>query len=202
MISLTSPIRTRAHSWRAGPKLLALCVATVVLFSQNSITFHFCVLALIASVYASAGMTFLRFGVRRVWGLWPFVVMVMLWHGITHEIALGGAISLRLLNAVALANLVTLTTKLSDMIKVIRFLTTPLRRFGLSTQQLELGIALVVRFTPVLTEKGSHLSDAWRARSPKRPKWHIVVPFAVLAIDDAEYVAEAIKARGGIQHKN
>mgnify|MGYP005990029761 FL=1 len=201
MISLTSPIRTRAHGWRAGPKLLALCLATMVLFSQGSITFHFCVMVSILAVYASAGMVFLRFGLRRIWGLWPFVVMVMVWHGITQEIALGGAISLRILNAVALANLVTLTTKLSDMIGVIRFLTTPLRRFGLRTQQIELGIALVVRFTPVLTEKGTHLSNAWRARSPKRPKWHIVAPFAVLAIDDAEYVADAIKARGGIQNK-
>jgi biotin transport system permease protein len=50
----------------------------------------------------------------------------------------------------------------------------------------------------VLADKGAQLSDAWRARSPKRPKWHIVTPFAVLAIDDAEHVADAIKARGGL----
>jgi biotin transport system permease protein len=122
----------------------------------------------------------------------------MVWHIVTQDGLAGAVISLRLLSAVAMANLVTLTTKLSDMIEVVRWVATPLRWIGLSTKQLELAIALVVRFTPVLADKGTQLSDAWRARSPKRPKWNIVTPFAVLAIDDAEHVAEAIKARGGL----
>ncbi len=36
MISLTSPVRTRAHSWPAGGKLLALCVASIALFGALS----------------------------------------------------------------------------------------------------------------------------------------------------------------------
>ncbi|RPE63334.1 biotin transport system permease protein [Pacificibacter maritimus] len=198
MISLTSPIETRAHAWPAGVKLLGLCLATMVLFSQNGIVFHACAFLCIAATYASAGLVFLRYGAARLWGLWPFVVMVLIWHAVTQDFVAGLVISIRLLSAVALANLVTLTTKLSAMIDVVRFLATPLRRIGLKTQQLELGIALVVRFTPVLAHKGSQLSDAWRARSPKRAKWNIVVPLAVLAIDDAEYLAEALKARGGV----
>ncbi len=199
MISLTSPIKTRAHAWRAGPKLLALCVATMVLFSQNSLAFHAIVFVAVMGLYALPGLTFLRFGARRLRGLWPFVTVVLIWHFVTDDTIAGAVISLRLLSAVALANLVTLTTKLSDMTDVVRFLTTPLRRFGLQTLFLELGVALVVRFTPVLTHKGAQLSDAWRARSHKRPKWHVLVPFAVLVIDDAEYIADAIKARGGLE---
>lgn len=199
MISLTSPIKTRAHGWRAGPKLLGLCVATMVLFALTDLWVHVLMLTLILGVYALAGMTFLRFGLRRLRVLWPFVAIVLIWHAVTRDLELGGVISLRLLSAVALANLVTLTTKLSDMIGVVQFLAAPFRRFGVKTAQLELGIALVVRFTPVLTQKGTLLSDAWRARARSRPNWRIVVPFAVLAIDDAEYVADAIKARGGLE---
>lgn len=198
MISLTSPIRTRAHNWPAGPKLMALCFATMVLFAQNGVMFHLSVFALVMAIYALAGRTFLRFGLTRLRGLWPFIAVVMIWHSLTKDTTLGATISLRLLNAVAMANLVTLTTKLSDMITVVQWMTTPLRRFGLRTKQLELGIALVVRFTPVLAYKGMQLADAWRARSGKRPKWQTIVPLAVLAIDDAEYVADAIKARGGL----
>ena len=198
MISLTSPIRTRAHNWPAGPKLLALCLATMVLFAQNGIVFHLSVFVLVMAVYALPGRAFLRYGVARLRVLWPFIAVVMIWHCLTKDAALGATISLRLLNAVAIANLVTLTTKLSDMIAVVRWITTPLRRFGLPTKQLELGIALVVRFTPVLAFKSTQLSDAWRARSGKRPKWQTIVPLAVVAIDDAEYVADAIKARGGL----
>ncbi|MEM5476552.1 energy-coupling factor transporter transmembrane component T [Pacificibacter sp. AS14] len=198
MISLTSPIRTCAHNWPAGPKLMALCFATMVLFAQNGVMFHLSVFALVMAIYALAGRTFLRFGLTRLRGLWPFIAVVMIWHSLTKDTTLGATISLRLLNAVAMANLVTLTTKLSDMITVVQWMTTPLRRFGLRTKQLELGIALVVRFTPVLAYKGMQLADAWRARSGKRPKWQTIVPLAVLAIDDAEYVADAIKARGGL----
>ena len=32
MISLTSPVETRAHGWPAGAKLGALCLATLLLF--------------------------------------------------------------------------------------------------------------------------------------------------------------------------
>lgn len=198
MISLTSPIRTRAHDWPAGPKLLALCVVTMVLFSQTGIVFHACALGGILAIYTLPGTRFLRFGLQRLKPLLPFVAVVMIWHAVTRDVTAGAVISLRLLSAVALANLVTLTTKLSDMIAVVQVLTTPLRRLGLSTKQLELGIALVVRFTPVLTQKGTQLSEAWRARSKKQPKWQTIIPLAVLAIDDAEYVAEAIKARGGL----
>jgi biotin transport system permease protein len=199
MISLTSPIETRAHSWRAGPKLLGLCAATMVLFSLTNLWAHMAIFAMTLGIYAMAGTTFLRFGLRRLRVLWPFVAIVLIWHAVTRDLEMGSVIALRLLSAVALANLVTLTTKLSDMIDVVRYLAAPLRRIGVRTMQLELGIALVVRFTPVLAQKGTYLSYAWRARARKRPNWRIVVPFAVLALDDAEYVADAIKARGGLE---
>ena len=62
-----------------------------------------------------------------------------------------------------------------------------------------LAMALVVRFVPVLAAKGQALAMAWRARSQRPPGWRIIVPFAVTAIDDAEHVAEALRARGGMQ---
>jgi biotin transport system permease protein len=61
-----------------------------------------------------------------------------------------------------------------------------------------MGMALVLRFTPTLADKGAQLSQSWKARSPKRAGWRVILPFTLLAIDDAEQVAEAIKARGGL----
>ena len=66
-------------------------------------------------------------------------------------------------------------------------------------RRMALSVALVIRFTPVLMQKGAALAEAWRARSVKRPGWRIVLPFALLAIDDAEQTAEALRARGGVQ---
>lgn len=198
MISLTSPVETWAHRWPAGLKLAMLCCATVVLFSQTSVLFHLLVFAGCVAVYALPGQVFLRTGLRRLWGLWPFLVVMLVWHVVTGAVAVGAMIILRLLSAVALANLVTMTTRLVDMIAVVRWLATPLRKIGMNTRALEMGIALVVRFTPTLADKGAQLTQSWRARSAKKANWRVVLPLTVLAIDDAEQVAEAIKARGGI----
>lgn len=198
MISLTSPVRTRAHDWPAGAKLAALGAATFALFLISDLRILAAAMVCMAGLYALPGRQFFRTGMERLRVLWPFLAILALWHILTATYAEGAEIILRLLTAVGLANLVTMTTALSEMIAVIRLLATPLRRLGLSTRALELAIALVIRILPALIENGQRLSDAWRARSPRRPGWRVVVPFTLLALDDADHLAEALRARGGI----
>lgn len=198
MISLTSPVETWAHRWPAGLKLGLLCLATVVLFSQDALAFHASIFASCILAYYLPGAQFFKSGMKRLVALWPFVALILIWHFLAGAASEGLTVALRLLSAVAMANLVTMTTKLSQMIDVIRWLSTPLRTLGLNTRALEIGIALVIRFTPALIDKGGQLTQSWSARSHKKPSWKIVMPFTVLAIDDAENVADAIKARGGL----
>lgn len=198
MISLTSPIETWAHRWPAGVKLGALCGATLGLFATQTPAIHAAALVGCLVLYVLPGKVFAQAGLARLFVLWPFLLVICLWHGWTGEWAAGSVIAMRLLTAVGLANLVTMTTQLSEMIALVRWLAGPLRRLGLQTRALELGIALVIRFTPTLADKGAQLATAWRARAPGRPGWRIVMPFTLLAIDDAEHVADAIKARGGL----
>ncbi len=198
MISLTSPVKTWAHGWSAGLKLAALCVTTVVLFAAQGVIWHFGFFLFTGLLYALPGKVFWRAGAARLWALWPFVVLMLVWHVLTGQAQGGTVIVLRMMTAVALANLVTMTTRLSDMMGVMRWLMRPLRLVGVKTERIELAMALVIRFTPVLSQKGSALVMAWRARSAHRAGWRIMIPFAVLAIDDAEQVAEALRARGGL----
>ncbi len=199
MISLTSPVRTRAHDWSAGFKLLALCVASVVLFAVPHLWFQALVLALVVGFYVLPGRVFWRHGLGRMRPLWPFVALVFVWHFVTGASQLGAMITLRMLSAVALANLVTMTTRLEAMMGVIRKLLAPFARFGLNLRAVELATAMVIRFTPVLTQKGAALALAWRARARRRAGWRVIVPFMVLALDDADHVAEALRARGGFE---
>lgn len=198
MISLTSPTKTRAHDWPAGGKLALLCLSTLALFMTDNLLVHLCVAGAVIGAYALGGSVFLRAGLINLRILWPFVVIVGVWHTWTQEWTLGAVIILRMISAVALANLVTMTTRLSDMIGVVRVLTSPLRRVGLRSEVLETSVALVIRLTPVLVQKGSQLTQSWRARSARRAGWRVILPFTVLALDDADHVAEALKARGGI----
>lgn len=198
MISLTSPVETRAHGWPAGAKLAGLCLATLVLFSFEALWFQILTLCGALLIYATPGRQFFVTGMVRLKILWPFLVLILLWHVLTRDFENGAVIALRMISAVALANLVTMTTKLSDMVTVVTWLTTPLRKVGMRTRSLELAIAMVIRFIPVLVEKGHLLALSWRARSAKRLGWRTIIPFAVLALDDAEHVAEALRARGGL----
>lgn len=197
MISLTSPVETWAHRIPAGAKLLALSIATLALFLLEPFMLAVATLA-VAVLYLSAGLTFAAQGLRHLRMLWPFLLLIAVWHGVTGQAQAGAAIALRLLAALALANFVTMTTRLTDMIAIMTWLLAPLRRLGLSTRAVELAIAMVLRFTPMLVENGQRLAMSWRARSRRRPGWRIVMPMAALALDDADHVAEALRARGGI----
>jgi len=198
MISLTSPIKTRAHDWPAGLKLAGLCISTVCLFFIKDLLAQLVILGLVLTLYALPGRVFLTAGLRGLRGFWLFILIIGIYHTAVGEIVEGAVIVLRLLSAISLANLVTLTTRLTDMIKVVRFIAKPLTIFGLRSKVLELSIALVIRLTPVLVEKGALLSQSWRARSKRRTSWRIILPFTILALDDADYVAEALRARGGL----
>ena len=104
---------------------------------------------------------------------------------------------IRMTTAVAAANFVTMTTKLSDMIAVMETLVRPFARFGASPKTLALAVALVIRFIPVMLQRIDQIRESWRARSARRPGWRVMLPATLAALDDADHMAEALRARGG-----
>lgn len=196
MLTLTSPVEIWAHRLAAGAKLAALAGATTGLFLLDAPW----VLALAgvtaAGLYASGGVGFAKAGVRQLWPLWPFVVLVGLWHLWTGDIAGGAVVLLRMVTAVALANFITMTTRLSDMLAVFERLARPLAPI-LPPRRLALAFALVIRFIPVMLERMALIRQSWSARSPRPPRWRVMVPATLSALDDADRVAEALRARGG-----
>jgi biotin transport system permease protein len=197
MLTLTSPVDTWAHRLPAAVKLASLCAFTVLLFWLASPAAQSIALAATAALILSGGLRFATASAQLLRQLWPFVLIVTLWHAWSGDAATGVAIVLRMITAVAAANFVTMTTRLSDMIAVIETLCRPLARLGLSPRTLALAVALVIRFIPVMLERTAQISESWRARSPRRPGWRILLPATLAALDDADRVAEALRARGG-----
>ncbi|RNF33038.1 energy-coupling factor transporter transmembrane component T family protein [Paracoccus methylarcula] len=191
MISLTSPVRTWAHGWPAGVKLAGLCLATMLLFAIQDMAIQVAALLLVALLYCLPGRVFLRSGLTHLRVLVPFVVILLVWHSVTDDLVLGITVILRMVTAVALANLVTMTTRLTELMDVVRRLLSPLRRAGISTAPLEIAMPLLIRFAPVLIERAELMFQSWRARSVRRQNWRIVLPMMLLALDDADRVGEA-----------
>ena len=196
MLTLTYPSKTWAHGVPAGGKLAALALATIGLFALREPA-HLALAALgAAGLVATGGGEFARASLRPLWMLWPFVAIVAAWHLWLRDPA-GIAIILRMMTAVALANFVTMTTRLTDMIAVIEWLLRPFARV-IPAARLALAIALTIRFVPVMLLRAEELGAAWRARSPASPRWRILPALTLSTLDDAARVAEALRARGGV----
>ena len=75
MISLTSPVETRAHGWPAWLKLGGLCLASTGLLLTDSPALHVAAAGLTLALYAAPGALFLRAGLRSLRVVLPFVVL-------------------------------------------------------------------------------------------------------------------------------
>jgi biotin transport system permease protein len=198
MLTLTLPVEIWAHRLPVSGKLAALALATTGLFLLTSPLHLGFAAAATAALYLTGGRSFASTGLRLLRPLWPFVLVVALWHLWTRDLSGGTAILLRMATAVALANFVTMTSRLSDMISVFQTLARPLAPLGLSPRRLALAMALVIRFIPVMLDRLSQITESWAARSPRRPSWRVLVPATLAALEDADRVAEALRARGGV----
>lgn len=196
MLTLTSPVETPLHRLPAGAKLAALAVFTIALFQLSSpLPLALTALAL-ALLHLTWGQRFARHALRMLRPIWPFLLVLVLWHLWTEDLAAGLVLILRMTIAVAAANLVTMTTRLSDMLSVFEWLARPLSPI-LPPKRLAMAFALVIRFIPTLAERVSLLGQAYRARSARRPGWRLAVPATIAALDAADQAAEALRARGG-----
>lgn len=197
MLTLTSPHKTWAHPIPAGVKLAALCLWTVVVLHLTGVWLALAA-AIVVALVATGGKDFGLTWAQMLRPLWPFAVIALIWHLWIGQPMGAITVILRMGATVGLANAVTMTTQLAEIIAVVTWLTRPLQRFGLQPKILAILVALMIRFIPVMLLRITQITEAWRMRSPRRPGWRVLVPTLLSALDDAERVAEALRARGGV----
>lgn len=199
MLSLNLQPKTWAHHIPVGAKLLILTLTSVALFPVQSLWIMCAALFVTAMLYASLGAHGLRAGAKGLKPLFWFVALIAVYHVVTRDITGGVLLIMRMLTLVGMANFVTMTSRLDDMIDLVMRLLGPLRRIGVPVAGIGLAFAMVIRFTPVLIAKGTFVIEAWRARSARVANWRVIVPITLVAIDDADHLAEALRARGGAE---
>jgi biotin transport system permease protein len=185
------------HRLSAGFKLILLAgVATgLTVFAQlNLVLLGF---ALITFSYASLGGSAIA-SLRAMRPLFLLILGLFLFQYWTLGLASAALITLRMLSLILLAQLVTLTTRLEDLMQALIPLLRPLKRFGVSPARIAFAIALVIRFIPVLLAQYGALRMAWRARGGHRRPWVLLSPLLIQSLQMTEQVALAIAARGGI----
>jgi biotin transport system permease protein len=194
LISLYIAKTTWLHRIPAGMKLFALLVASIAILPiQNPILITIgC--GLIALVYLSFG----RVGFERLIGLRAILLLVFglgIFQGLLMNWQIAWLSVTRLLLMVMIADLVSATTPMQDIMRVVRPVLLPLQFVGLNPDRLSLAVALVIRYIPLLLAQWQAQSAAWNARSKRRPGLRLIPPFMTLTMNRTDKIADAITAR-------
>ncbi|ADZ69030.1 energy-coupling factor transporter transmembrane component T family protein [Polymorphum gilvum] len=196
MISLYLARRSWAHRLPPRLKLVGLAAAGMALLPASDPLVLAALLAGVLGLYGALG----RDGLAQVAAVRPLALVlavILALHWIGGSLTDGVVAVLRLLVMVLLANFVSVTTRMDDMLDAVAPLFAPMRLIGLSPRKPALAVTLVLRFVPVLLAVFAGLREAYQARTGGRTSWRLVAPFALQALALSDHVAEALTARGG-----
>lgn len=101
-----------------------------------------------------------------------------------------------LLLSVALAVVVTASTRTTDMVAAMTRAMRPLARIGLPVDQVAIALALAIRSIPLMVDTVQQVEEARRARGLRFSPRIVVAPVVVAALSTADGFAEALSARG------
>lgn len=195
MIQLYRPGSSLVHRAPAGLKL-ALLAAVALLLSLVPLT---AVSVAVALVCACALFLLARFS--------PRIVIEELWRMRWLVFVLGVALAVfvspltawistgRVVTILLTASLLTLTTRMSDLLAVLHRLLSPLRRLGVDADAVAMTLSLTLTMIPVVAGFADRVRDAQRARGVKLGV-RAAVPLLVIALRHADDVGDALAARG------
>jgi len=151
-------------------------------------------------VLVAVGFAIARIPFRVTWAqLWPMRWMILfvalfqlIFSGPERAIMVCGS----LLISVAIAALVTLTTRVTEMLDVCQWLLRPLRRVGVDPDRVGLVLALTIRCIPLLVGIVRDVSDARKARGAGFSLRAMAAPAVVRALRSADAIGDALIARG------
>lgn len=195
MISLYRPGDSILHRLPAGAKLAGLVVAALAISSL-----HPGVLGTVMLLVATSALLLLaRQGWRGLcaawWGLrWLIVVLGgVLWVFVDPVTAVQN--TGRVVTLILLAEVVTRTTRMQDLLDVLQWVLRPLRVVGVDPSVAALTLSLTIAMIPVLSGFVEQVRDAQRARGI-RLGVRAALPLLVLTLRHADDVGDAIAARG------
>lgn len=195
MIQSYRPGASTIHRMPTGPKL-ALFAALALVSSAYphgawSVTIS---LVVVCMLYLVAGLPVkvlivemwrLRWLVLVLgWALWIFVSPLTAWIS-----------TARVMSLLLLAGLLTITTRMGDLLAVLHRMLRPLRRLGVDADAIAMTISLTLTMIPVVAGFAHAVRDAQRARGI-RLGLRTTVPLMVRTLRHADEVGDALAARG------
>ena len=118
MLAISIAGSSWAHQARVGFKMLALAVISIILFFVISWVALMAILLGVIILYLLISREVLLIGLSLMRPLLWVVCLILAFHVFRGEFIAGSVVCLRLIILVSLANFVTLTSRLIDMIEI------------------------------------------------------------------------------------
>ncbi|MBD0293404.1 MAG: energy-coupling factor transporter transmembrane protein EcfT [Jiangellaceae bacterium] len=182
------------HRLPAGAKLAGVLVALAVTIALDSPVQVTAGCAGAVLLFASAGL--LPAAPAQVWPMRWLLAALTAFQVLTAGWAAAVVVTGRIVVAVLLAGLVTLTTRVVELLEVFERVLRPLRRLGIDPGRVSLVLALAIRAVPVVAGFATEVHDAQRARGLRGSPRAYAVPLVVRSLRHADALGEALAARG------
>jgi biotin transport system permease protein len=186
---------TIIHRLPAGCKILLSVAGGIALVATNDIAVLAGLICAIALLYVAArlplGAVFAA--LRPVLIICGFLFVL--------QLAVAGlpqatAAALRIVALVLLTSLVTLTTRLSDMLETLTLAARRLAPLGVNPPKIALAVGLTIRFIPMLLHDLQEVQNARKTRGGKRFSILAAGPLIIRILRMTDALGNAIAARG------
>ncbi|MGI5217459.1 energy-coupling factor transporter transmembrane component T family protein [Nocardia sp. CA-290969] len=196
MIGLYRPGNSPVHRTPAGVKLVLLLVTitAATVFVRTPVQLGV-VAAGAAALFVLARIPW-RTALEQLRPMVWMLAIIAVFQILTTSPARALVVCGLLLLSVALAALVTLTTKVTDMLDAVTRALGPLRRIGVDPDRLGLLLALAIRCVPLLATIVREVAEARRARGLQWSMTALVTPVLVRSLRTADAMGDALAARG------
>ncbi len=188
MISLYKPGNSLIHRLPAGWKLLALTISLVAITAYGkNLTGLIIELVLVFALFLTAGIGVKGF-MKHLWNLKLLVLIVAVPQVIFNGAVQGAYNSVSVIVGVLLAALVSLTTKTSEIVSLLKRITR--------SQNFALLIALSINSIGLVAGFSANIVEASKARGVRTNPLRQIVTLFVVSLRFADDYAESLAARG------
>lgn len=196
MIGLYCPGDSLLHRLPAGVKLAMLLTSIVAMTVLVRSPLGIAVVAVaVAGLFALAHISW-RVALAQLRPVLWMTMIIAVFQLLTTSVERAVVVCGVLLISVALAALVTVTTRVTAMLDALTRALWPLRRVGVDPERVGVLLALAIRCVPLLAGIVHDVAQARRARGVSWSATALVTPVLVRALRTADAMGEALAARG------
>ena len=199
MISLYVPGTSLIHRLPPGVKILVLALTALGLsLAPAGWTVIGVSLALPPVLYAAASLGWRVFGrdVRQLLLILAFLVITQV---LFMPLLAAASNTARVIAVVLMAQVLTRTTPVEEMVLAAQRWMEPLRRFGVDPDRVGLAMGLTMTSIGQVGALITQVRDAQRSRGVRLAPWSWVVPVMVLTLQHADQIGDALEARGVLE---